>query len=279
MLFSSKPTPVFFLSSGRGGSYQVYEYFKNKSNIISNHEYKFEQVLKTGVSYRMNLLKKEDTLNFLGKEYADQINISTSTYWIDSSNALPWLIQPLMDVFPDAKFVYLTRDGRKVVSSFFNKLVDIMYPDWGVKEFKSYLDSGKDEPEEDKRVWRPLPGYGRDIVTLETYNRFDLICWYWAELSSEIISQTKLVKNKNFYQLKFEDFVDHKSCRDNLLTWLDLDHREFDKIDLSRPVNVYEPKNYSFNSAQESTFKEICGDINYQLGYANNIKGSYDVKY
>jgi len=276
---SVESIPIFFLSSGRGGSYQIYKFFNNKKNIISNHEYKFEQLLKIGVSYRMSLIKKEEVSSFLKNVYADQIRKNTSSYWVDSSNALPWVIESLIAVFPDAKFVYLTRDGRKVVSSFYNKLEDVMYPEWGVKEFKSFLNSGNNEPDEDKRIWRPLPGYGKDLIPKKTNNRFDLICWYWAELSSEIISKTKFIKDRNFYQLKFEDFVSSKKCRNDLLSWLDLDNKEFDKIDLSRPVNVYQPKNFTFNSSQKSIFKEICEKINHELGYTNDLKDLYDVKY
>ena len=252
---------------------------KNKSNIISNHEYKFERLLKVGVSYRMNLLKKEDVLIFLQNEYSEEMINCTSKYWLDSSNALPWIIEPLFDEYPNAKFVYLTRDGKKVVSSFFNKLKEIMYPEWGVKEFKSFLESGDNEPKEDKRVWRPLPGYSKDLINLKPSSRFELICWYWAELSSEIMNRTELLPKENFYQLKFEDFIADVKCRDDLLSWLELDKKEFINIDLSRPVNVYEPKNYSFDLNQELVFKDICGNINYQLGYADTSKGLYEVKY
>ena len=272
--------PIFFLTSGRGGSYQIYEYFNNNSNIISNHEYKFESLLKIGVSYRMNLLKKENVSIFLNKEYSENIiNNGTSKYWLDSSNALPWIIEPLFDEYPNAKFIYLTRDGKKVVSSFFNKLKDIMYPEWGVKELKSFLESGKNEPKEDKRVWRPLPGYSKDIINIKPNSRFELICWYWAELSSEIINKSRQLSKNNFYQLKFEDFIGNIKCRNDLLSWLELDHKEFSNIDLSRPVNVYEPKNYSFDTNQKLVFKKICGNINRQLGYTDTSEDLYDVKY
>ena len=60
------------------------------------------------------------------KTYKSSIHYSDKK-WVDSSNALPWIIKPLSKIFPDAYFIHLIRDGRKVVSSFYNKFGDIMY--------------------------------------------------------------------------------------------------------------------------------------------------------
>jgi hypothetical protein len=71
------------------------------------------------------------------KEVLDSVYLSASEYYpnakfLDSSNKLSHIAPLLKELYPHAKFIHLTRDGRKVVSSFYNKLGRNIYTDYGV---------------------------------------------------------------------------------------------------------------------------------------------------
>ncbi len=54
--------------------------------------------------------------------------------------SFPGLFPELAELFPDAEFVHLVRDGRKVASSYFHKLGDECYDDRSTKLFRAYAD-------------------------------------------------------------------------------------------------------------------------------------------
>jgi len=51
---------------------------------------------------------------------------------------LSWLIPDLAALFPDAKFVHLVRDGRKVAGSYFRKLGAECYDDRSTHVFQVF---------------------------------------------------------------------------------------------------------------------------------------------
>ncbi len=183
--------PIFFLSSGRSGTYQIYKYFKNFENIDSAHERFFEDILKVAIKYRLNLISFDEVCIFLNQEYKESFKNSSKFFWVDSSNALPWIIEPLTAVFPNAKFIHLARDGSKVVSSFYNKYQDIMYPKEGVDILLNWLKNPiiDNEPDPDKKIWRPLPNISYDIVKCNTKESIELIGRYLEENNEEIVQK------------------------------------------------------------------------------------------
>ena len=80
-------------------------------------------------------------------------------HWGDSSNKLSWLIPELAELLPQAKFVHLVRDGRKVASSYFHKLADECYDDRSTAILRAHVDDplGAPPPPPEKKYWWPLP--------------------------------------------------------------------------------------------------------------------------
>ena len=138
--------PVFILSSGRSGTYSFFKNLKNLENLKVNHEYLFEETLKNSVSYHMKIINEKKILEFIDKKYSLGIKKTKKLFWIDSSNALPWIIKPLKNKFKNARFVFLIRNGKKVVSSFYNKYKNVMYNKKDILMLKKYFDKKIDNP-------------------------------------------------------------------------------------------------------------------------------------
>ena len=87
------------------------------------------------------------------------IHYSEAAHWGDSSNKLSWLIPDLAALFPEARFVHLVRDGRKVASSYFHKLGDECYDDRSTAHSAgaSRRSRSNPAPPPEKKYWWPLP--------------------------------------------------------------------------------------------------------------------------
>lgn len=272
-------TPVFILGSGRCGTFQISKLFDEFKNTSAHHEFLFDHILQTSVLYKMNKIEVSLVRDLIVNTHKSEILLSDSEIWIDSSNALPWIADVILDIFPDAKFVHLIRDGRKVVSSFYNKFEDVMYDKNYVIKLKNWLDNPQEaiKPSPYKNYWRPLPGYGKDFIEANPKDRFEYLCWYWAEINSHIDSFKDNVDNNNFMHIKLEDLVANKESFDSFINFIGLEsHSElFQKI--KKPMNVAEPKNYLLTKEQAVVFENICGGVAKKFGYYG--KDEYAVKY
>ena len=65
-----KTQPIFILSSGRSGTYSIYNALKNEKEVDIYHEF-FEETLRNSVSYHMGLIKKRIS-DFLDLSYVFQ---------------------------------------------------------------------------------------------------------------------------------------------------------------------------------------------------------------
>ena len=133
--------PVFIVSSGRSGSALIDKVLKNFSEIESHHEYLCTHVQHLAMRKYFKLDGKQATIAKLKKIYAPAIEFSKKRLFIDSSNKLSWVIPELREIFPNAKFIFFIRNGKNVVSSFYNKLFDEAYDDVSVGRIIDFLKS------------------------------------------------------------------------------------------------------------------------------------------
>ncbi len=273
-------TPIFFIGSGRCGTYSIAQFFQKFSHIDSHHEYCFEQILRPAVLYKMGLVERDYVKKTVIDIHLSAVYYSDSPYWIDSSNALVWIIDILKEVFPAAKYVYLTRDGRKVVSSFFHKFTDLMYSDSAVNALIKWI-SSKDQvplPPPDKKYWRPL-AMERGLLSdaFLNYNRFQRLCYYWAEANKELLKGKENPINSNEMMIKFEDIYSKPKQLSKITDLVGIEMKE-EYIDFfKRPINVHVPINYPLSEMQEKQFHDIADDMMNQLGY--NTQKEYNVEY
>jgi hypothetical protein len=273
--------PVFILGTGRSGSLQMAKMLERIHGIQSHHEYLFENILKTAVLFRMGIIEGDEVKDLLKKTHLPAINYSTEPIWVDSSNALPWIIGPLYEIFPNARFIHLVRDGRKVVSSFYHKFTDVMYHNQSVKILREWL-ANRDvlmEPPPEKKYWRPLPSLGEKYFKeFNDFSQFQRLCYYWQDCNISIHNSLKTIPEGQKFTFKLEDVVHDATVLENFLAIFGLDYEEKYLDVLKKPVNVSIPQNYMLTEQERAEFNEIAGDAMRLFGYGDSQK-EYTVAY
>lgn len=269
--------PIFILSSGRSGTYSIYNALKDEKEIEIYHEFLFDETLRNSVSYHMGLISEKKISNFLNQSHSFSIKNSNKKIWIDSSNALPWMIKPLIKKFHNPKFIFLIRNGRKVVSSFFNKYSDIMYNKKDIDLLKKYTDKKIKYLSSEKKYWRPIPKNKKDFKKFISEDKFYRICKYWQEINQTIRKNLKHVNKKNKFFFKFED-INNRKKTEELFKFIGI-KKNFPKIlkSFEKPVNVRYPKNFKLTKKQQIVFKSTCSEEMKINGY--KIEEYYQVKY
>ena len=271
-----KTTPVFILGSGRSGTFSLVQCLKKYDEVEVHHEYLFENILRDAVLYYMKKITDDEIRKRLQETHAAAVFYSRKNIWIDCSNALPWVVTPLHTMFPEAKFIYIIRNGRRVVSSFYHKFSDVMYNDRDVQVLHEWLaDPGKIMPPPEKKYWRPVPQKGdRFYDRFPRMDRFERLCYYWAAINSNIEECLAHIPESGKSYFKFEDLLDVDHFR-RFLDSIGLHYNDEAYGVLNKPQNVHVPKSYPLSPAQEAQFVDICGETMKMHGYS----GDYDVKY
>jgi hypothetical protein len=262
--------PVFILGTGRSGTFQMVKLLESIAGIEAHHEYLFENILKSAVLYRMGLKDKNSVKHLLTTTHVPAVHYSSARIWLDSSNALPWVIEPLYELFPGARFIHLLRDGRKVVSSFYNKFPDVMYDDLSVSIINAWLEnpSGTIEPSPEKKFWRPLPIKGLKFSEeFQTFNRFQRLCYYWQDCNLFIKEAMAAIPSGQRLTVRLEDLVSQPNVLKSFLAVFDIQYDDIYMNKLKRPVNVHIPKNFPLSSAQNNQFNSIAGSAMKTFGY------------
>lgn len=273
-------TPIFILGSGRCGTFQMMKLLETAPDIEAHHEYLFENILKTAVLYRMGVVDKPEVKALLSKTHIPAVYYSKSNFWVDSSNALPWIVNPLYELFPNARFVHLVRDGRKVVSSFYNKFNEVMYDDRNVEIVQDWLINrvNKMEPSPEKKYWRPFPvkgeSYSEEFIG---YDRFQRLCYYWQDCNLTIKSALEALPVKQTCTFRLEDIISQPEELKRFLSLFGIPYDEKYMMLLKRPVNVHVPKNFELTDVQRRQFQDIAESAMKVFGYDG--REEYSVEY
>src|SRR5262249_51739074 len=121
--------PFFIVSSGRSGTAMLHKALAAVDGVEMHHEYAVEITQPLAVRRYLDLIDSAKALQILAETHGAAVCYSSARQWGDSSNKLSWIIPELAALLPNAKFVHLVRDGRKVAGSYFRKLGDECYDD------------------------------------------------------------------------------------------------------------------------------------------------------
>jgi hypothetical protein len=270
---------IFILGSGRCGTLAFYQALQKVKKVEAYHEFFFEPTLRAATLYHMKKKNKEHIKKFIEENHLFSIKNSKKKIWIDSSNALPWIADVLVDMFPNAKFIHLIRNGKKVVSSFFYKHGDIMYNDYHVKKLLSFLKNKTKIISSEKKYWRPLPIHNElELNKFIKNGQFYRICKYWAEINEKISKSLKNAKFKKTFKL--EDIENKKKLLE-FGNFIGLDRKDYlnFKSSLSKPTNVTIPKNFYFTKDQKNIFEQTCSEQMLKFNYKNNEAKEYKTIY
>lgn len=285
--------PLFVPNSGRAGSYLLYKLLSLYPQVESHHEFCCPHVQQLAVLNYLGLMPGIQVQFGLREIYCNAMHYSEAGIWSDSSNKTSWVLPHLYRLFPSAKFIWLIRDGRKCVSSFYSKLSDECYNNRDVATLYRWLDtepvpgSGLEDryafnimrPPPTKAIYWPVPRPTDPVATDFRYrwNRWQRLCWYWAEVNRVIRESLGLIPANQWITVKLEDLTRDRDNLRGLLDFVELDYIEEAYQLIKRPVNVSEPVNYPVTGEQELQYFEIAGDMHDSLGYERGRV--YDVKY
>ena len=94
----------------------ISKFLAGVSIIEAYHEYLSNHTQQLSAMYYMRIISKEEVEEELAKLYGSAIYCSSTNHWVVASHKLSWLIRPPFELFPEAKFVNIAWNGRKVVS-------------------------------------------------------------------------------------------------------------------------------------------------------------------
>ena len=181
---------------------------------------------------------------------------------------------------PEAKFVHLVRDGRKVASSYFNKLADECYDDRSTAVLQAFADNRARHPAPppEKKYWWPVPRKGDPrAAQFRNYSQFERIAWHWVEINRVILDAlSKLPEHRKVF-VRLEDLRSSPDTLKELLHFLNLGYRDAHFALLQRPHNVNRPQDTLLSPRERDAFDRIAGTMMTRLGYAE--RGEYVVNY
>src|ERR1700749_2177968 len=127
-------------------------------DVEMHHEYMVNIVQPLAIRRYLELADNPKTLEILKDSHVSAVRYSTAAVWGDSSNKVSWLIPELAELLPEARFVHLVRDGRKVASSYFHKLGGECYDDRSNAILQAHYDDPKQvpAPPPEKKYWWPV---------------------------------------------------------------------------------------------------------------------------
>jgi len=181
--------PFFIVSSGRSGTAMLHKALSAAGNIEMHHEYMVNIVQPLAIRRYLGLTDKYKALKVLVESHVSAVQYSEAAFWGDSSNKLSWLIPELAELLPEARFVHLVRDGRKVASSYFHKLGDECYDDRSTAILQAHCDDPAriPAPPPEKKYWWPVPRHD-DPVAQDAVRDLQIV----VELLEELVLTPEL---------------------------------------------------------------------------------------
>lgn len=272
--------PVFIIGSGRSGTRMLYKLLSGNPTVEVYHEYLCTHIQPVACKYSMGLWTKKQTKQAIKTIHGSAIYYSEDPYWVDCSNKLSWIIEPLYELYPNAVFINVIRDGRKVVSSFYHKLSREIYDDDSVTVMQQWLGNPSiyPEPPPEKKYWWNIPQKGQPMdKEFPAYTQFERICYHWTEVNRVIRESFKKLPKKQAITVKLEDIIRNKDVFTDFLSVFGLSYEDHLYTYAKTPQGVFFPMNMNMNKEEENIFQRICGGMMKTLGYARSK--TYDVSY
>lgn len=248
------------------------------ADVEMHHEYMVHHIQPLAVRRYMGLCGADYAKAMLTQTYGAAVLYCEKKFWGDSSNKVSWLIPELFALFPNAKFVHLVRDGRKVAGSYFNKLGEECYDDRSTNILRAYVDERAPAPPPEKKYWWPLPRKDDPRSTdFASFDQFERIAWHWAEINAVILKDLQALPPAQFHFARLEELRDREQSLKALFDFLGLPYQSAYFAMFQRPHNVNKPEDKLLSETQRARFDAIAGAMMKRLGYAEEPE--YVVKY
>lgn len=277
---TGKTTPIFIVGCGRSGTQALARMFASLDDVTMHHEYMIHHVQPLGAKYYHGCVDRQQVSAELKRLHGAAIAFSETPIWGDSSNKLSWFIDVLADEFPDARFIHIVRDGRKVVSSLYNKLGHECLDDRSNMAFRRWLsapESAPEPPPEKKYWWPEARETDPEFNDYARYDHFERIAFHWSQINRHIVGQLHTVSSERWLRIRLEDITKSREDLERLLHFAGCEASETQHQLMEKPHNVIRPVNYRLREEQSSSFWRLAGAEMERFGYAT--REEYDLEY
>ena len=242
---------VFFIvSTGRSGTTTLSRILDSHTEIDCHHE-RWPQLIR--LSWELAHGEKDEfrIRGELKSLYIDSMTFPNKIYG-ESDHCLFNMVSMLSQLLPKSKFIWLIRDGRKVVASTVGR-------GWFDLELERAARPNRFGTGDPWFFYR-IQGDKCGSITKEEWDamtRFQKNCWYWDYVNRTIMRQFNDLEEDRKFILRIEDL--HNKLKD-LLTFLSVKE---EPLAIQRHNIAQHPK-YTFEQWAEEEkiwFEKICGDL------------------
>ncbi len=274
--------PVFVIGSGRSGTRTIFKLLTGIDGLEIHHEFCCTHIQPVAALFAMGRIGIEQATDELRSLHGAAITLSGADTWIDCSNKLTWVVEPLVRLHPEARFINLVRDGRKVANSYFHKLPDEMYDDRSTAVLRAWLDDPgcNPKPPPEKKYWWNIPIDGMPFAEeFPDFDQFQRAAYHWVE-SNRVAAESlaEHVPPDRQLTLRLEDLVSEPSSLEALCDFVGVPCEDSYAEYLKTPQNVIYPMDFGLSDDQRFQFAEIAAPMMRQLGYDIDAK-EYTVVY
>jgi hypothetical protein len=277
---SPRTAPFFIVSSGRSGTAMLHKALSAIDGVEMHHEYMVQLVQPLAVRRYLGLADAATARRILDETYTTAIRYSERALWGDSSNKVSWLIPDLAALLPEAKFVHLVRDGRKVAGSYFRKLGDECYDDRSTAILQAHYDEPRANaaPPPEKKYWWPVPRRGdASADEFRRYDQFSRIAWHWSEINRVILESFETLAPAQKMFVRLEDLYAAPRLARDMYEFIGIPWRDEYFSVFARPHNVNRPEDRLLDAREAARFEAVAGGMMARLGYAD--RAEYVVNY
>lgn len=250
------------------------------ADVEMHHEYMVQVTQPLSVRRYLGLIDFKTAMTTLAGTHVAAIGYSAASHWGDSSNKLSWLIPELAQLLPQAKFIHLVRDGRKVAGSYFRKLGEECYDDRSTRILQAHYDNPAHAPAPppEKKYWWPVARRSDPSArAFRCYCQFERICWHWAEINRVIIEELAALPRTQHLFVRLEELCASPYALRELYDFLNLAYHDESFAIFAKPHNVNKPKDRMLDARERERFDAIAASMMQRLGYAE--RPEYVVNY
>jgi len=247
----------------------LYKAILGSPDVEVHHEFACAHVQQLAALKYMGFYSSGEVSRQIQEIYGSAIYWSPFSTWIDCSNKATWLISDLASQFPDARFLNLVRDGRKVALSYYKKLGFEMYDDYSVSVMEQWLqETSSPRPPLEKRFWWNIPRQGQPFYDeFPFFNHFERAVYHWVMSNMEARTSLNRIDSKSVLTVKLENLVSNVTAQGEVCEFLGIPYTSSFADSLSSPKNVIVPVDYVMTPEQRAQFERIAATEMAVLGY------------
>lgn len=262
--------PFFIVSSGQAGEAEIASTLSTCAGLEMHREYLEHIHQPLAVHRYMRLVDDETCVSTLLETCGRAIHYCDQPFWGDASTQLSWLIKPLAEAIPNARFVHLVRDGRKVANAYIRKFASEFYEDRAIAILRNHYENPETHPAPppEKKFWWPLPYPEHPAASrFRMFSQFERIAWHWGEINRVIIRQLTKLDQSRYIRVHFEDLCSSPIEMRRMVEFLDLPYAD-GLAELVKPRETTREKDL-LSSEQSKMFRGAAWEMMELLGYAS----------